>query len=404
MSPFLPACCLTAALGLGLTVPAPPFQFQDGDRVVLIGSALVEREQYDGYWETALTSRHPDRRIIFRNLGWSGDTVGGDARAGFDTPAQGYQRLLDQVRTLHPTVLVVGYGANESFAGAAGLPAFRARLAQLLDAVSPLKARLVILSPTRHEDLGPPLPDPGPHNRDLARYRDAIRAEARRRGCRFVDLFAGTARTPANTGGGPLTDDGIHLTPSGYWRTAAVLEQALGLPVRSWRVEVDAARCTGTVGTRLTAGGLRLSFQTRDDTLPPPPAPAEWGSPAPSRERILRVRGLPAGTYALHIDGALSAAATAAEWAAGVALMRGPEFDQAERLRRAIVEKNQMFFHRWRPQNSTYLYGFRKHEQGNNAAEVPRFDPLIARKEAEIARLRVPLPHRYEFLLQPDAR
>ncbi len=74
------------------------------------------------------------------------------------------------------------------------------------------------------------------------------------------------------------------------------------------------------------------------------------------------------------------------------------EFDQVEQLRLTIVEKNVLFFHRWRPQNETYLYGFRKHEQGRNAAEVPEFDPLIAEKEAEIAHLRRPVPHTYELI------
>jgi hypothetical protein len=39
----------------------------------------------------------------------------------------------------------------------------------------------------------------------------------------------------------------------------------------------------------------------------------------------------------------------------------------------AINEKP-LFFHRWRPANWTYLFGFRKHEQGRNAVEIPRFD------------------------------
>ncbi len=39
--------------------------------------------------------------------------------------------------------------------------------------------------------------------------------------------------------------------------------------------------------------------------------------------------------------------------------------------------KDQLFFHRYRPQNETYLFLFRKHEQGNNAVEIPQFDPLI---------------------------
>jgi lysophospholipase L1-like esterase len=56
-------------------------------------------------------------------------------------------------------------------------------------------------------------------------------------------------------------------------------------------------------------------------------------------------------------------------------------------VRAAIVAKNELFFHRWRPQNETYLFGFRKHEQGKNAKEIVEFDPLIAKAEEEIRNL-----------------
>ena len=62
-----------------------------------------------------------------------------------------------------------------------------------------------------------------------------------------------------------------------------------------------------------------------------------------------------------------------------------PEF---ELLRAAIRKKNELFFHRWRPENWTYLFGFRKQEQGQNAVEIPRFDPLIEEWEKRIAKLR----------------
>jgi lysophospholipase L1-like esterase len=60
----------------------------------------------------------------------------------------------------------------------------------------------------------------------------------------------------------------------------------------------------------------------------------------------------------------------------------------AEKLRESIIEKNRLFFHRWRPSNETYLYLFRKHEQGNNAKEIPQFDPIIEKREREIEQLR----------------
>src|SRR5204863_2129114 len=63
-------------------------------------------------------------------------------------------------------------------------------------------------------------------------------------------------------------------------------------------------------------------------------------------------------------------------------------FDDREDLRRIILKKNQLFFNRWRPENSTYLFLFRKHEQGRNAQEIPQFDPLVQAEEANIAKLR----------------
>lgn len=65
-----------------------------------------------------------------------------------------------------------------------------------------------------------------------------------------------------------------------------------------------------------------------------------------------------------------------------------PDWAKLEPLRQAVIEKNQLFFHRWRPQNETYLFGFRKHEQGKNAKEVAEFDPLVSKAEEEIAKLR----------------
>lgn len=65
-----------------------------------------------------------------------------------------------------------------------------------------------------------------------------------------------------------------------------------------------------------------------------------------------------------------------------------PDWSKLEPLRKVVVEKNELFFHRWRPQNETYLFGFRKHEQGKNAKEVAEFDPLVSKAEDEIAKLR----------------
>ena len=76
----------------------------------------------------------------------------------------------------------------------------------------------------------------------------------------------------------------------------------------------------------------------------------------------------------------------------------GPDVEQAEQLRKVILAKNLLYFHRWRPQNETYLLGFRKHEQGQNAVEIPQFDPLVEAEEATIRELSIPVEREYELV------
>jgi hypothetical protein len=132
----------------------------------------------------------------------------------------------------------------------------------------------------------------------------------------------------------------------------------------------------------------------------PSDAPQNRSESSSPSARTLRIEGLAEGSYTLRIDGRDVMTTDAASLARGVALPAGPEVDQVERLRRAVVKKNELFFHRWRPQNNTYLFLFRKHEQGNNAVEIPMFDPLVEAKEREIAALRVPAEHRVELTLK----
>src|SRR5262245_53296020 len=157
---------------------ADAFTLKEGDRVVLIGSTLIEREQRYGYWETALTERYPG--VTFRNLGWSGDTVSGIAQARFGSVAEGYNHRKEHIAAVKPTVILIGYGTNEAFEGEAGLPKFLDGLNVLLDSLAPHKARLVLLSPVREEDLGRPLPDPAPQNKNIRLYADALRQVAQK--------------------------------------------------------------------------------------------------------------------------------------------------------------------------------------------------------------------------------
>lgn len=359
------------------------FELKDGDRVALIGNTFIERDLPHNALEVRLTARFKDRGVTFRNLGWSGDTVWGDARAGFGRAQDGFNHLTKHVAELRPTAIFLAYGMNESFEGEKGLPRFLEGLGRLLDMLEASRARIVMLSPLRHEDLGRPLPDPSAHNRDLRIYIDAMAKVAAKRGHAFIDLYE---RLGTGTPEEPLTENGIHLNERGYRKAALAVEKSLGLAVPAWRVELDSlgqAKSEGAALSGIQASTTSVRFTALDEALPLDPG------------RILKVTSLNAGLYTLKIDDQAIVSGTESQWMQGLPVTKGPAHEQAAKLRETIAAKNFQYFNRWRPQNETYIFGFRKKEQGHLAPEIPQFDPIIEKMEGEIAALRVPVAHTF---------
>ncbi len=210
---------------------AGAFEFKDGDRVVLLGGTIIEREQKFGYFETQLALALGAKKISVRNLGWSGDTVFGTARSYFGPPAEGIERLTKHLEMLKPTVLISCYGADLAFDGVAKIPAFITGYGSLLDharAKCP-SLRITIIAPPPLENLAPPLPDFMQANANLASVRDALVDFAAKQNAHFVDGFdlMGGARQerPAQ----PLTDNGLHYSEAGYKIWTSMLIEGLGL-------------------------------------------------------------------------------------------------------------------------------------------------------------------------------
>jgi lysophospholipase L1-like esterase len=364
------------------------FTLKTGDRVVLLGGGFIEQERQYSRLETLLVSRHPNADLVFRNLGWGGDTVRGGARTGGYQNPEGLARLLKEVQDLKPTVLFLGYGMNESFDGPRGLAAFIEGYEQLLTKLAPLKARIVLLSPTYHEDLGRPLPDPVNHNRNLEEYTAALQKFAQSHNLAFVDLFHPLRAAKHQDSTRRLTTNGILLTDLGYALIARAVNQQLHLQRRIWRVELD---CSGKIlaskGTAIatpTAVDGTLHFTVQDTTLPL----AKVGSVA-GDVQFLRVAGLPAGVYALAIDGQEVVKAAAADWQKGLNFSAEPAYGDAEKLRAAIVRNNELFYRRWRPFNDhSRHWDFMKGDFG-------LYDKEIAEQERVIAQARRPRPHTY---------
>ncbi len=362
-----------------------PLALNEGERILFVGNGFVENDQGHAHFEARLQRRLADRTLSFRYMGWSGDTVRGSARtAGFQVP-QGLARLTKESQAQKPTLIFLAYGMNESFDGAQALPDFLKDYDKLLKALAPLKARLVILGPTYHEDLGRPFPDPAEHNRHLVQFTRALKGFAEERKLPFVDLWHPLQAAKKADAWLQLTTNGILLTEAGYALSGKSVEEQLGFAPHRWEVVLDrTGKVIGSKGTTLSAlaaKGDAIRFQAADVMLP-----------IRADVHRLQITGLPQGDYTLKIDGKEVLEAGAASWQRGVAIDAGPMFADGEKLREAIVLRNQLFYRRWRPYND------HSRHWGFIGGDFKLYDQDIAKQEQRIAALRRPQPRSYEII------
>jgi len=357
----------------------------DGDRIALVGGTFIEREQQYGYFELAMHLALPETNFSMRNLGWSGDTVTAISRARFGNQKEAWSHLTKSLDLVDPTIILVGYGTNEAFRGKAGLEEFKKNYAQLLDELEKRTERIVLIQPLPMENLGPPLPNPKEYNAHVELYGKAIKHLAYDRGHRTIDLSGTFTKYQPTVSSDPqhLTDNGMHLTEFGYWYLAPQMVPSLA----PWKWSSE------TPVKAVAANPLK----PHDNIMVPLPY-----SPAPDRDTPQSIQCAihfyQQGTSVLQTPGdAPDVTASTEAWGRGVDIPAQQLYTKTEKLRQAILRKNQLFFDRYRPQNETYLYLFRKHEQGNNAVEIPQFDPLIAEQDEKIHQLKQPVPFDVKF-------
>jgi lysophospholipase L1-like esterase len=405
----------------------PTLRFRDGDHVVLLGATFIERAQLFGHLEAAFTAATGDHHVTFRNLGWSGDTVFADSRGIFDSPEKGYQRMIAQVRSEEPSVIVICYGQNEALQHSITEEEFTQQLHRLLKDMQPLGARIIVLSPHELFPARPPIPSPSRYNSQILNHVDIARRVAKEDGVGFVDLFHGFTtdvwdsdrlisaapialpKHPAehpdllSIAASRWSDNGMHLNDAGYRAASRVVARRLtGMPDVLTTVRIELAAKTVTIDG---GGDVRnvtwpadktenLQFEFLPQMLSPVPTILHLVAGAGRAARLSGTVSTADATQSLIVimtggDGGKTS------------FSAGPD-PQYERLRQLIVRKNQLYFYRWRPQNITYLFGFRKHEQGQNAAEIPQFDPLVKDLEDQIDVMKQPQWRNVTLKLSPE--
>ncbi len=286
--------CVTAPLA------ADDSFFQKNDRIIFLGNTLIEREQKTSFWETQLQMSFPKLDLTFRNLGWDGDTVWADSRGIFDPPAAGYQRMIELVKEIKPTVIVLAYGGVEAFPDETRRAQFEAQYRKLISDLSIPNVRFVHLSPTVMEYASFPVQSEAAQQHVAAYHQnvDAISQTIEEIAVSTNGKFVNLSECQQAHAELKWTQNGLHLTPEAYAVTGKYIVE--------------------------TFGGSPVELEANET---------------------------------------------------------------AQQIRELTINKNSLFFHRWRPQNITYLLGFRKHEQGNNAVEIAEFDPLVVELEQKIQRL-----------------
>ncbi|MBY0524974.1 MAG: HEAT repeat domain-containing protein [Gemmataceae bacterium] len=236
-------------------------EIKQGDHICIIGNALAERMQHDGWLETMFHSRFPKHDLVFRNLGFSGDEVAGftdkpdsskrlrsqsfgtsDQWLAGSAPCPEPGRLVSRIgvrdnrfetTNTKADVIFAFFGYNESFAGKDGLDKFKKDLEAFIKHALSQKyngksaPRLVLFSPIAHEDLKDRnLSDGKENNQRLELYTKTMADVANAAGVPFVDLFHPTLDLYAK-GDKPLTINGIHLNERGNEAVARIIDRTL---------------------------------------------------------------------------------------------------------------------------------------------------------------------------------
>lgn len=206
-----------------------PLQFLDGERIAFLGNSFAERMNLFGHFETLLHLRFPDKQLVVRNFARPAEEVGIQQRSA------DYTALDDPQLAFGADTYFCFFGFNESFAGPAGVDAFKTKYGEYLDMIAQRyprddagsKPRFVLVSPIAFESTDDPLLSAGTvENENLQLYADAIREVATARNLAFLNVFTSSQALFAAEPSSQFTINGCHLNEDGDRAVAKLLDKA----------------------------------------------------------------------------------------------------------------------------------------------------------------------------------
>lgn len=259
----MPASLLVLAF-LAQAAPgaAPPIRLAANETIVFLGDSITQQNLWTAYVETFLVARHPDKRLVFHNVGVGGNVV-----------ADGLARFDRDVAARKPSTVLVAFGMNDG----RYVPPDPAILKTYLDGqrtlvarVKGLGARPILVAPSAvKKDHALYL---GPYNETLAGFARELAALAARERLPFVDLFTAFRPFAERSERDPeLVPDGVHPNAVGHFLLADAALRRFEGPRGLGSIAVSesgvaAPRTVAVANVERSAG--RVAFDMRPAFLP----------------------------------------------------------------------------------------------------------------------------------------
>ena len=301
------------------TMRAQSFYLHDGDRVTFYGDSITAQRFYTRDVQDFVATRYPGLKVEFHNAGVPGDKVSGGYAGDATT------RVSRDVKPWDPTVITVMLGMNdgEYVPPDAKILAdyqtgYETLLGLLRDAAP--AARVTLLENTPYDEITHGTEFKG-FMATTAQNARATPALASREHLPAVNTYSPTvqllqrAKLTNPSFASLLVTDRIHPAEPTHWIMAAALMKAWHVDpmVSSVTIAADTHALTEsqrTTVTGVTGDSTRIEWDQSDEALP---LPFNFDNELmnfvlsvsdlfSSDQEMLRVRGLRAGEYTLHID------------------------------------------------------------------------------------------------------
>ncbi|MDX1983786.1 MAG: family 16 glycoside hydrolase [Bryobacteraceae bacterium] len=389
------------------------FYLNDGDRVVFYGDSITQQRLYTTFAETYAVTRFPNRTITFVHSGWGGDRVDGGRGGSIDL------RLERDVIAHRPNVVTVMLGMNDGTYRPFDQAIFDRYSKGYTALLGILKSRLpgvriTAIEPSPYDDITRPPMGGGGYNAVLVRMGAFLRELAAKEKLDVADLngpvvaMLKKANAADHTLAGKIVPDRVHPAASGHLIMAQALLKAWGAPAVVSAVEIDAAakKVIRTQNAKVNglSAGAAITWAQKDEALP---MAVDMDDPATAlavksadfvqalNQQPLKVTGLPAGHWALRVDGRLAGVFHSRQWAEGVnlATLPTPMVDQAAAVHALTLRHNNIHFTRWRDIQVTLAdEGLAK--VGDATAALNALEQELVAKQRAAAR---PVEHKFEL-------